>query len=595
MISISFTIISFVFSVILLFVYFSKKRINYIENKIYSYIVIVTSLSCFIEIISFIQVQLGVLPNDIMYHLVMKSLFLCFLTWLYFFTIYTIITGRKLRGALDKEMFPFKKISIPYLLIVLLIMCLPINIKEGNGLLMPVGLSVILIYALATICIIIMIISMIRSYKYLKNKKYVPLYLLIVFFGAAVIIQNLFPELFIINTAFVITTFSMYFTIENPDMKMVDELIENRKIIERAGEEKSIFLFKMSQNLKEPINDTEKQIINYGKVKDNKDMVDQIIDNINENNKKISYLINEVIGINSFNNNIEKMSNTYNISSLLENIKLRCRTFSNGINYTFEIAKNIPKELYGNEIGLKQILLSLLQNKNNSKGGSIHVDVNSFTIRDICRLVILIEEPNNYLNIKNVNDILNEDLEITETDQLNIEKNNIDFALAYKMIKSLGGTMYIRIDDNGGMEIILTIDQYIVLNDEKESSNIDSYIKARNNNKKVLIIDDNEEEIRKVKNILERLGYDVSVSMYGQDAINRIKKEEKYDIILIDDEMPLMNGINVLYELKKLKNGSKKIVLLEQDKLLIAKHYLQDGFDNYIDKNNFNKEIKEKI
>ncbi len=593
--SISFTIISFVFSIILLFVYFSKKRINYIENRIYSYIVIVTTLSCFVEIISFIQVQLGVLPNDIMYHLVMKSLFLCFLTWLCFFTIYTVITGRKLRGVLDSEIFSFKKISVPYLLAVLLIMCLPVNIKEGNGLLMPVGLSVTLIYVLATICIIIMIISMIKSYKYLKNKKYVPLYLLIVFFAIVVSVQNLFPELFIINTAFVITTFSMYFTIENPDMKMVSELIENRKIIERAGEEKSIFLFKMSQNLKEPINEIEKQIINYDKVKDNKDMVDYIIDNISENNKKIGYLINEVIGINSFNNNIKKVSSTYNIFSLLENIKLRCKTLPNNINYTFEIAKNMPKELYGDEIGLKQILLSLLQNKNNAKNSSIYIDVNSFTIRDICRLVITIEEPNNYLNIKNVNDILNEDLGITETDQLNIEKNNIDFALAYKMIKSLGGTMYIRSDDNRGIEIILTIDQYIVLNGEKGSSNVDSYIKARNNSKKILLVDDDEEETRRIKNILERRGYDVSISMYGQDAIDRIKDKEKYDVIIIDDEMSLMNGINVLYELNKLQNKSKKIVLLGKDKLFMAKHYLQDGFDKYIDKSNLNKEIKEKI
>ena len=83
--------------------------------------------------------------------------------------------------------------------------------------------------------------------------------------------------------------------------------------------------------------------------------------------------------------------------------------------------------------------------------------------------------------------------------------------------------------------------------------------------------------------------------MFGQDAIDRIRNKEKYDVILIDDEMPLMNGINVLDELVKLKNKSKKIVLLEKDKLFIAHHYVEDGFNNYIDKTNLVKELDEKI
>ena len=83
--------------------------------------------------------------------------------------------------------------------------------------------------------------------------------------------------------------------------------------------------------------------------------------------------------------------------------------------------------------------------------------------------------------------------------------------------------------------------------------------------------------------------------MFGQDAIDRIKNKEKYDVILIDDEMPLMNGINVLDELVKLKNKSKKIVLLEKDKLFIAEHYVKDGFNDYIDKTNLVKELDKKI
>ena len=156
--------------------------------------------------------------------------------------------------------------------------------------------------------------------------------------------------------------------------------------------------------------------------------------------------------------------------------------------------------------------------------------------------------------------------------------------------------MYIKSEKDKGVEITITIDQYIVENEEiKNNSNVDSYIKSRRNIKRVLVVDDEEEEIRKIKKILESRGYDIVTSMYGKDAVDRIRNKEKYDIILIDDEMPLMNGINVLQEMNKLKDKSKKIVLLGRDKLFIAKHYIEDGFDDFIDKEKLIKEIEEKI
>ena len=323
--SIAYTIISCIFSIILLIVYFSKERINYIENKIYSIIVITTFVSCFTEIVSFVLVKSGVSASSLLYHYVIKLLFLGFLTWLYLFTLYTVAVGRKLRGVLRDNALPARKLTAGFVLIALIVLLLPLQIIETNGLLLPVGTSVMLIYILAMMCIIVMIISMILGRKNLRSRKYIPLYLLIFFFSVVLLVQKLLPELFLINPAFVVITFSMYFTIENPDMNMVDELIENKKLIERAAEEKSIFLFKMSQGLKEPVNAIDKQIKIFESNNLTKKDVAILMENINQNNQKISYLINDVIGLNSFNNNIKKVENTYNIYSLLEDVRVRSK------------------------------------------------------------------------------------------------------------------------------------------------------------------------------------------------------------------------------------------------------------------------------
>lgn len=594
--SIAYTIISCIFSIILLIVYFSKERINYIENKIYSIIVITTFVSCFTEIVSFVLVKSGVAASSLLYHYVIKLLFLGFLTWLYLFSLYTVAVGRKLRGVLSDNALPARKLTVGFVLIALVVLLLPLQIIETNGLLLPVGTSVMLIYILATICIIVMIISMVLGRKNLRSRKYIPLYLLIFFFSVVLLVQKLLPELFLINPAFVVITFSMYFTIENPDMNMVDELIENKKLIERAAEEKSIFLFKTSQGLKEPVNAIDKQIKIFESNNLTKKDVAILMENINQNNQKMSYLINDVIGLDSFNNNIKKVENTYNIYSLLEDVRVRSKGYiAKNIDYSFTSVSSMPKELYGDAIKLKQVLMSVIINASrNTKSGYIHVDVNSYTKFDICRLVIMIDSSSD-ISIKKINEILNQDLEISDKDYLKIEKLDVDLPLAYKIIKSIGGTMFIKSEDDKGSRVTITIDQYIVDNGEmKLNSKVDAYLKARSNFKRVLVVDDDEQECRKIKTVLEKMGYEVSVSMFGNDCIERIKNGEKFELLLIDDELEEMSALSVIQAIDGLKDKSKRIVMLEEDKLFIAKHYLKDGFYNYIDKTNLIEELKNK-
>ena len=72
------------------------------------------------------------------------------------------------------------------------------------------------------------------------------------------IIQRAFPHLFLINFAIALVVIIMYFTIENPDIHMINELYRNKMLVEKSYEEKSNFLFKMTQEVKKPINNMKK-------------------------------------------------------------------------------------------------------------------------------------------------------------------------------------------------------------------------------------------------------------------------------------------------------------------------------------------------
>ena len=566
-------------------VFFSKKGVKNNETIIFKYMLITNIIESTLTNL-IVLVAFTINSNEI---LILLNRFdvITIITWcsLMFFYIYNYIKKNKSK----KLILTFVFINI---IMYLLALILDVNIINSNGIMDSQGPLTILGLVGAIFYIIAMIITVLLKNNNQNKSKYTPLYFLIILIVVVAILRAVIPEINFISLMISFINLIMIFTIENPDIKLVEELIENRKIIERSSEEKSAFLFKMSQGIREPVHNIDREIEKYKNGSKTKKDTNIIINNIYSNNQKIDYLVNDVLGITSFDrSNIKKSESTYNIYSLLEDIKRRGKTYIEGkIDYNFSVVDNIPTELYGDKIKIKQVLMSVIINAiKNTKEGYVHVDVSSFTKYDVCRLVITVEDSGCGMDIVKINNILEQDLEITEKEYLKIQRLDVDLPLSYKIIKSLGGTMYIKSDINKGTELIITLDQYIA-----------NYLNNKNseyllNIKRVLIVDDKDSEIRKIKTNLEHKGYDVSVSMYGDDCIEKISNREYYDIILINDEMSIMNGIEIVEQLNKLNNKSKKIVLLNEDKLFIADHYLEDGFDDFIDKTNLLEELNNKL
>lgn len=592
MINVVFSISCLLFLVIIANAYFLKSRFNLLENKVYSFLLVTNIIGLTIDIVGFFIFR-NPSYSATLKNIIAKFYLIYYFTWCFLLLMYLLIIS-------FKEKFKVNKVRLfitIYLINIIIIYILPIKIQYFDDRSYSYGLAVNYVYFAVFIMILLVAYCLIKNFKRLKNREYIPIFALMVMGTIATIIQNINPEISLLITCHSLITTLMYFTIENPDVKMVEELIANRKLIEQNSEEKSVFFFKMSQGLKEPINNITKEIKAY-KNDTNKD-VNQIINNIDVNNNKLNYLINDALGINDLLlTDLKKNDNIYNIYTLIKDVQIRGEEYlRKNVQYNVSIPKSMPKELYGDSIRLKQVLMSIVINAcNNTNQGFVSFDVTSFSKYDRCRLIFTIEDSGRGIDIKEINEVLNQDEELDSNDMIKLERLDVDLKLSYKIIKALGGTMYIRSEENKGTEVVITIDQYIPQTKQtKENMQIDEYIKSQESNKKILLIDDNEVEIRKIRKYLEHLGYNVTVSMYGQDGIDRIRNKEKYDIILIDDEMPTMSGINVLTEINRLHNKSKKVVLLGSDKLFIAKHYIEDGFDEYIDKTNLIEEFSKKI
>lgn len=579
--------------VILEIIFLSKERQHKVEDNTYGSLLIVSIVTIFFGLLLGMSVDGSFIYNKVNIILFNKAYLIGLILTISIFTFYTFCISH----IQFKDFKKIVKLCIMLCVInVFVIVVLPLDVEIINDSIVTSGLAITYTYLIFGCLYFLLVILVLMDLKNIKNKKYIPVVLLIIEGIVITIIQIFNPSFnYIINPSTVLNCLVMYFTIENPDVKMLNELIENRKIIERSSEEKSIFLFKMSQGIKEPSKNIEKEITRYEEGKNTKEKVDNIIQNIEKENGKINYLVNDVMGLTSFDGSkIKKVEGSYNIYSLLEDIKVRAKGYKkNDIDYTFTTVENIPKELIGDRVAIKQVLMSLIINAfNNTSSGYVHVDVNSITKYDVCRLVITIEDSGSGIEINKINEILNQEEELTNEEYLKLDKIDIDLPLSYKIIKSLGGTMYIRSEVGKGTSITITLDQYIIEDEnEKRSKRIEEYIKDKNSLGKILLVDDNEKEISKIKKYLNKKGYDVSLVMYGEEVIKRIKDKEKYDYIIIDDELETMSGISLLKELNKEKYKSKKIVILNKDKLFISDHYIEDGFNDYIDRGNLIKEL----
>ena len=583
-----FTSFGMVFCILLIIIYFSKKKINSLENKVYGYIVLVTFLSCLAETYSFILVKNGAGSYDFNYLISLKLLFSCFFAWIYFFTMYIILVTM---GENKKEE-SVKQLMKNYILLFLLIIAidvffLPITVTKSGEMLLPSGLAVNLIYTCVIICIGIMLFIFFKNIKNVNNKKFIPLYLLIASFVIMVLIQKLIPNLLIVNGSFVFITFVMYFTIENPDVKMIDELNKNRILVNKATEDKSNFLFLASNQLKDPIKNLE-NLSQEAIANNNIDEIKDKLKEINNLSQNLSLLVSNVLDISSLTNaNIKMVNDKYNLELLIQKIKLLIeKKINNDIDFRVNITDTIPKYLYGDSKLLEQILISILENSiKYTKTGFIEMRLNTIIKYDMARLIFTIEDSGLGMTTSKVNELLLNDSELTSGEIKRLETNNVNMNTIKKLVSKLGGYFTIKSEVGKGTDIKVVIDQKI---DSKEIIDVSNYT-----GKDKILVATNDKSLKNyMSSILDKKGYNIDTSVYSNDILDRVRINNNYKYIFIDDNMD-KRALEVLKELKNnSKFNTKVIVMIDASLNIIKDSLVKDGFYDCVIKENIQEELE---
>ncbi len=464
MISIGFTIFGIIFNLLLIIIYFSKERIDLDENKFYNALIFITFFSSITEVLNYFLVQNGATADSVLYLISIKVLFLMFLLWLFTFLLYIVMIGKKYSGSDSKSIFKV----IPIMIIVsIIILLLPVEIKSTNGLLLPVGLGVNAIYILAAVCVISIIITMIKNRKYIKNKEYYPIYVMLFVFSIVVICQNLNPELFLINPVLIFITFLMYFTIENPDLKLLRQAERAQLHAEQANRAKSDFLSSMSHEIRTPLNaivgfsEDIRDYIDSGDTERMKEDADLIV----SSSETLLEIVGNIIDISKIESEkLDIVEKVYKPKEEIERLTkaTATRIGDKPIDFHLSIAPDIPYELLGDSGKVKQVINNLLTNSiKYTEKGEINLRIDCINQDNMSVLKITCQDTGRGIKKENIEKLF------TKFERLDIEKNTttegtgLGLAITKSIVEMMGGKINVQSQFGEGSIFVAQIPQKI--------------------------------------------------------------------------------------------------------------------------------------
>ncbi|MCP4131184.1 MAG: PAS domain S-box protein [bacterium] len=372
------------------------------------------------------------------------------------------------------------------------------------------------------------------------------------------------------------------------ERKNLEENLFKAKIAaDSANRAKSKFLANMSHELRTPLNGIIGfcQILEKPRTGPLNEKQKEFLNYVKESGNHLLEMVNDILDLSKIEaGRVEIEKRSFDFGKMLKRSPSTVKSIAHkkGIDMDIAIDPDIGW-LVGDEVRIKQVIYNLLSNAIKFSIPGKQIGIEAKGVDSVIEVTIWDEGtgiPENYLNR-----IFDPFEQVKNEGTANTEGTGLGLSISKRLIELHNGAIYVTSKLGEGSAFTISLPGRIRVEkdypEKEDNQGVDTCTEAMYN-KTILVVEDNEANIKLIQAALEPLCFRLDYALSGEEAVE-LALERQYDIVLLDIQLPGIDGIEVMRRIRTLNRGKLPIVAMTSFAMKGDKEkFLYQGFDDYI-------------
>ncbi|MCL2231484.1 MAG: response regulator [Treponema sp.] len=384
----------------------------------------------------------------------------------------------------------------------------------------------------------------------------------------------------------------------------LEDAVKNAKM---ANQTKSLFLAHMSHEIRTPMN----SILGITEILMQQEALsgktEEGLGKIYNSGNLLLGIINDILDFSKIEaGKLEIMPAQYKVTNMInDSLQLNImRILNTSIEFELHIEEDIPENLIGDELRIKQILNNLLSNAfKYTDAGKVTLSIKAEPSPDLSdeyvTLVLSVRDTGYGMSEEQLARLFEEYTRFHNKTSRTIEGTGLGLSIVKRLISIMGGEITVESELDVGSYFVVRlpqgkIDAKVIGRETVESlrqvgintahRKIEQIVRDPMPYGSVLVVDDVESNIYVAAGLMKFYKIQIDTAMSGQEAIDKVKDGKTYDIMFVDHMMPKMDGMETTKHLRDMGYTAPIVALTASAVVGQAEIFLQNGFDEFISK-----------